>query len=69
MRTLVVTILGLIGGLFVGFVLSQVVGMGAFLLFGGIEFLAPIRYLPFVTASLGAAVALVLDMRIRRGSS
>lgn len=63
MRTTVVSIMGLIGGLLIGFVLSEIIGISALLLFGGVEFLAPIKFLPLVLAIVGAVVAPIADSR------
>lgn len=63
MRTMVVSIAGLIGGLLIGFVLSEIIGISAFLLFGGVEFLAPIKFLPLVLAIVGAVAAPIADSR------
>lgn len=63
MRTGIVSIAGLIGGLLTGFVLSDIIGISAFLLVGGVEFLAPIKFLPLVLAIVGAVAAPIADSR------
>lgn len=65
MRTGITSIVGLVGGVLIGFVLSQIIGISAFLLFGGIEFLAPIKFLPLVLGVVGAIAAPVADSRRR----
>lgn len=68
MRAGIVSIVGLIGGLPIGFVLSEIIGISAFLLLGGVEFLAPVKFLPLVLAIAGAVVAPIADSRRAVGS-
>jgi uncharacterized protein YacL len=63
MRTSIVSIAGLIGGLLTGFIVSGIIGISAFLLFGGVEFLAPIKFLPLILAIVGAVAAPIADSR------
>lgn len=63
MRTVGVSIAGLIGGLLIGFVISEIIGISAFLLLGGVEFLAPVKFLPLILAIVGAVAAPIADSR------
>lgn len=63
MRKVVVSIAGLIGGLLIGFVLSEIIGISAFLLLGGVEFVAPVKFLPLILAIVGAVAAPLADSR------
>jgi hypothetical protein len=64
MRTIVVTLLGLMGGV-VGLVLSEILGIVGLLVF---DSPVGIKVLPIYLAMLFAVVALVVDSRFRRRS-
>jgi hypothetical protein len=66
MRTVVVTVLALIGGFLAGMVLSEIIGVVGLLVF---EELVGFKFLPVVTALVAAGVAAVVDLRARRRSA
>jgi hypothetical protein len=65
MRTAGVAILGLIGGLILGFMLSEAIAIGSYLLFGGAPWLRVLRYLPLLLAVAGAVAAPVIARRVQ----
>ena len=65
MRSIVVVALALIGGFFAGIVLSEVIGIGGFLLF---DRAVGIRFLPLYLAFVCAGAALILESLARRRS-
>lgn len=65
MRIAVAAGLGLIGGFFVGLLLSQVIGMAGLLLF---DQAVGIKFLPIYTAVAGTLIVPVWAIRIRRRS-
>jgi hypothetical protein len=69
MRIVGMVILGLIGGVILGFVLSEALAIGAYLLFGGAPWLRVLRYLPVVLALAGAVVVPLIDRRVQDKSS
>jgi len=66
MRTVVVTVLGLIGGFLVGIVVSEIIGIIGFLLFDSI---VGFRFLPVISAVVAAAAAVIVNRRVRRRSA
>jgi hypothetical protein len=63
MRTVVVTVLALIGGFLAGIVLSEIIGVVGLLVF---EDVVGVRFLPVVTALVAAVAAVILTLRARR---
>lgn len=63
MRTVVVTVLALIGGFLAGIVLSEIIGVVGLVLF---EDVIGVRFLPVVTALVAAVAAVILTLRARR---
>lgn len=63
MRTVVVTVLALIGGFLAGIVLSEIIGVVGLLVF---EEVVGVRFLPVVTALVAAVAAVILTLRARR---
>jgi hypothetical protein len=63
MRTVVVTVLALIGGFLAGIVLSEIIGVVGLVLF---EDVVGVRFLPVVTALVAAVAAVILTLRARR---
>jgi Family of unknown function (DUF5957) len=66
MRTVITTVLALIGGFFVGIVLSEIIGIVGFLLF---DSLVGFRFLPVVSAVAAAGAAIAVNLRARRRSA
>src|SRR4030095_3152157 len=66
MRTVITTVLALIGGFFVGIVLSEIIGIVGFLLF---DSLVGVRFLPVVSAVAVAGPAIAVNLRARRRSA
>lgn len=65
MRTVVVTALALIVGLFAGIVLAELIGIAGFLLF---DRAVGFRFLPLIVAFMCASAALSVNVLVRRGS-
>jgi hypothetical protein len=65
MRALAAALLGLIGGVVAGVVISEIIGIVGFLVF---DSAVGIKYLPIYLAILFAALAPVVDARFRRRS-
>lgn len=65
MRTYAAAVVGLIAGLFAGFMLDVVVGVGGLLTSGEP---AGFRFLPIVTAAIGALVGVAVHRRVNRQS-
>ena len=65
MRTVITTVLALIGGLFAGIVVSEIIGIIGFLLFDSI---VGFRLLPVISAVVAAA-AVIVNARVRRRSA
>ena len=63
MRTLIVTVLALIGGFFAGIVLSEMIGIAGFLLFDSV---VGFKFLPLVSALAAAVAAVAGNRRARR---
>lgn len=63
MRTVVITVLALIGGFLAGIVLSEIIGVVGLLVF---EDVVGVRFLPVVTALVAAVAAVILTLRARR---
>jgi hypothetical protein len=63
-KTLVITVLALIGGFFAGIVLSEVIGIAGFLLFDSV---VGFKFLPLVSALAAAVAAVAGNRRARRG--
>jgi len=57
MRSLLIVLLGLVGGFVGGIVISEALALSALALFGGHPVLSVLRFLPFVLAIIGAAFA------------
>jgi hypothetical protein len=66
MRTVITTVLALIGGFFAGIVLSEIIGIVGFLLF---DSLVGFRFLPVVAAVAAAGAAIAANLRARRRSA
>ncbi len=66
MRTLIVTLVALIGGFLAGIALSELVGITGFLLF---DHAFGLRFLPIYLAVVCAGAALILDLLGRRRAS
>ena len=66
MRTVAITMLALIGGIFAGIVLSEIIGIAGFLLFDSI---VGFKFLPVISAVPAAGAAVVVNMRARRRSA
>ena len=66
MRTVIATVLALIGGLFAGIVVSEIIGIVGFLLFDSI---VGFRFLPVISAVTAAAAAIIVNTRVRRRSA
>ena len=66
MRTVITTVLALIGGLFAGIVVSEIIGIVGFLLFDSI---VGFRFLPVISAVVAAAAAVIANRRVRRRSA
>jgi hypothetical protein len=64
-RTIVAALLGLIGGIVAGLILSEIIGIAGYLLFGSA---IGIKFLPIYLAVLFTVVAPAVDMRLRRRS-
>jgi fructose-specific phosphotransferase system IIC component len=63
MRTVVVTVLGLIGGFLAGIVVSEIIGIIGFLLFDSV---IGFRFLPVISALVAGVAAVVINRRARR---
>jgi Family of unknown function (DUF5957) len=63
MRTVIVTVLALIGGFLAGIVLSEIIGVVGLLVF---EDVVGVRFLPVVTALVAAVAAVIVTLRARR---
>jgi hypothetical protein len=66
MRTVITTVLALIGGLFAGIVVSEIIGIIGFLLFDSIT---GFRFLPVISAVVAAGAAVIVNTRVRRRSA
>jgi|SRR5215216_1632287 len=65
MRTMVAALLGLIGGVIAGVVISEIIGIVGYLVF---DSAVGIKFLPIYLAILFAVVALVVNARLQRRS-
>ena len=65
MRAIAAALLGLIGGVVAGLMLSEIIGIVGYLAF---DSAVGIKFLPIYLTILFAVVAPVVDMRFRRGS-
>jgi Kef-type K+ transport system membrane component KefB len=63
MRTVIVTVLALIGGFLAGIVLSEIIGVVGLLVF---EDVVGVRFLPVVTALVAAVATVIVTLRARR---
>ena len=63
MRTLIVTVLALVGGFFAGIVLSEIIGIAGFLLFDSV---VGFKFLPLVSALAAGVAAVAGNRRARR---
>jgi fructose-specific phosphotransferase system IIC component len=66
MRTVITTVLALIGGFFAGIVVSEIIGIIGFLMFDSI---VGFRFLPVISAVLAAGAAVIVNTRVRRRSA
>jgi fructose-specific phosphotransferase system IIC component len=66
MRTVITTVLALIGGFFAGIVVSEIIGIIGFLMFDSI---VGFRFLPVISAVLAAGTAVIVNTRVRRKSA
>ena len=66
MRTVITTVLALIGGFFAGIVVSEIIGIIGFLIFDSI---VGFRFLPVISAVLAAGAAVIVNTRVRRRSA
>jgi Family of unknown function (DUF5957) len=66
MRTVITTVLALIGGFFADIVVSEIIGIIGFLMFDSI---VGFRFLPVISAVLAAGAAVIVNTRVRRRSA
>jgi fructose-specific phosphotransferase system IIC component len=66
MRTVITTVLALIGGFFAGIVVSEIIGIIGFLMFDSI---VGFRFLPVISAVLAAGAAVIVNTWVRRRSA
>ncbi|ASU85886.1 hypothetical protein CDO52_26550 [Nocardiopsis gilva YIM 90087] len=62
-------LLGLVGGFVLGIVVSEAIAISALMMFGGIEELRVLRFLPGVLAFVGFIGAPLLVMRTRKADA
>ncbi|GAA1979058.1 hypothetical protein GCM10009799_00260 [Nocardiopsis rhodophaea] len=66
LRVLGAALFGVLGGFVLGIVVSEAIAISAVMMFGGIESLRALRFLPGVLAVIGFVGAPLLVMRARK---